>query len=716
MVTFSAAFHGYTALACMNIVDTSREILHRVRAADVPAMSEPDARDLVDELAALLRAHDHRYYVLDDPLITDGEYDELMSALSALEHEFTSLASSDSPTRRVGGEPLVRFEKARHAQPLLSLSNAFTPEDVKAWYLRCIRQIEKKTGEAMRPSVTAELKIDGLAVAITYRDGRLEIAATRGNGVVGENITRNVETIPSVPLRIPIDPARNAPETLEVRGEIYFKRSEFEKLNDRLREQSLKTYVNPRNAAAGSLRQLDPTITADRPLSFFAYSTGVVSGDLPDGQLATLNWIRELGFPTNPFVSRFDDIDDVIRFAVDWADRRDELDYEIDGVVLKIDDFKLQRILGFVSTAPRWAVAYKFPARDATTRLLDIIINVGRTGAIKPEAVLEPVEIGGVTVSQATLHNEDYILNRDIRIGDTVVVKRAGDVIPQVVNPLPDIRDGSEVEWRMPSSCPACGSDLVRLEDEADYYCISSECPAQFIRLVEHFASRGAMDIEGLGSKMAVVLVENDLVSHLSDIYRLTTDDLLSLDGFGPKRAENLIAGIEASRTRPLNCLIAALGIRHVGRTTAELIVASFASMEEIGRASIDDLAAIDGIGTVIAESIVDWFATDDNARLVSELEALGVNVFRLPEEEPASGGESAVRTKSFVLTGTLPSLSRSDASALIKRAGGTTSSSVSRKTDFVVAGENAGSKLEKAKELGVKVINETDLLRLLNP
>ena len=700
----------------MNIVDASRDLLTRVRADDFDGLPENEAGEVVRELRKLIEAHDHRYYVLDDPLITDGEYNALFQALLSLERRFPRFEASDSPTRRVGGEPLAKFEKVRHAQPLYSLSNAFTPEDILAWYQRAIRLIEKQTEKTIRPAVTAELKIDGLAISITYVNGRLQVAATRGDGMVGENITGNVETIRSVPLRVPLASNLTVPETLEVRGEVYFKRSEFDALNETLLEGSEKAYANPRNAAAGSLRQLDPSITARRPLSFFAYSTGVVSGDLPRGQFETLEWLSSLGFPTNPFVSRFDDIDEVITFAVDWVERREELDYEIDGVVIKIDDFELQRILGYVSNAPRWAIAYKFPARDATTRLLDIIINVGRTGAIKPEAVLEPVQIGGVTVSQATLHNEDYILTRDIRIGDTVIVKRAGDVIPQVVGPVTDARDGSEREWTMPRTCPACGNDLVRLEGEADYYCVSSDCPAQFIRLVEHFASRGAMDIEGLGSKLAVVLVEEGLVRHLSDIYRLTQDDLLTLEGFGPRRADNLINGINATRKRPLSRLLAALGIRHVGRTTAELIVEHFDSLAELKQTSIEELAAIDGIGTVTAESIFDWFATEDNSSLVSDLESLGVNVRRLPEESAQSDSQTKAVGKTFVLTGTLPSLSRSEATELIKRAGGKTSSSVSKNTDYVVAGENAGSKLERARELGIQILSESDLRRLLEP
>ena len=818
----------------MNIVDESRGLLAHLQEVDLGKLHQEDAGGLVERLRRAIDVHDRRYYELDDPLIADAEYDVLYEALADIEARFPHLASSDSPTRRVGGDPLTRFEKVRHPQPLLSLGNAFDEDDVRAWYDRCVRTLEKEAGITAPPAVIAELKIDGLAVALTYVDGVLTTAATRGNGFEGENITRNVETIRAIPLGIPRTGSESieAPRRIETRGEIFLRKRDFQKLNDGLAERGEKVFANPRNAAAGSLRQLDPRVTASRPLSFFAYAVGPVDGDVAESQSELLSklgelgfpidphvsrfesideaiafctewavkrdeldyeidgvvlkiddfglqevlgyvsnaprWavafkfpareattrlldivvnvgrtgaikpeavlepvnigdvaesqsellskLGELGFPIDPHVSRFESIDEAIAFCTEWAVKRDELDYEIDGVVLKIDDFGLQEVLGYVSNAPRWAVAFKFPAREATTRLLDIVVNVGRTGAIKPEAVLEPVNIGGVTVSQATLHNEDYIVSRDIRIGDAVLVKRAGDVIPQVVKPIPESRTGAEEEWRMPTHCPACGTELERLADEADYYCVSIDCPAQFIRLVEHYASRGAMDIEGLGSKMAILLVEQNIVAHLSDIYRLTADDLLTLEGFGPRRAQNLLDGIKRSKDRPLSRLLFGLGIRHVGKTTAELLVARFASLDEIGRADIETLADVEGIGPVIAESVVDWFRKDDNRRLVRELEELGVNVDRTPEEEPVTvADDSPIAGKVFVLTGTLPTLSRTEASNLIKQAGGKTSSSVSSNTDFVIAGASAGSKLEKAEALGISVLDESELLRLLN-
>ncbi len=701
----------------MNLVDETQDLLAVLEERPPDAWSEEDAGPLAERLRHVLRAHNHRYYVLDDPLIADAEYDRLMEALRRLEQRFPALQTPDSPTVRVGGPPLDRFEKVRHPQPLLSLSNAFTPDDLRAWYERCLKGLRPVHGEDVTPALIAELKIDGLAVALTYEAGRLAVGATRGDGQVGENITRNIQTIRAIPLRIPVGDGPEAPERLEVRGEVYMRKSAFEALNARLVERGDKPFANPRNAAAGSLRQLDPSVTAERPLTFFAYGLGPTTAEPPPTQHRQLAWLQTLGFPVNPHTRRFTALDDVLDYCARWTHDRDALDYEIDGVVVKIDEVAYQETLGNISNAPRWAIAYKFPAQEATTRLLDIIVNVGRTGAIKPEAVLEPVQIGGVTVSQATLHNEDYILKRDIRIGDRVVVKRAGDVIPQVVAPIPEARTGEEKPWRMPARCPACGTELVRLDGEADYYCVSADCPAQFIRLLEHYASRAAMDIEGLGARLAVQLVEAGLVRHLTDLYRLRREALLALEGFAERKADNLIRAIDASRQRPLSRLLFGLGIRHVGKTTAELLVRHFASLEALGAASREALEAIDGIGPVIAMSLVDWFAVPENRHLVDELRALGVNTERWPEEAPDGGAGEATRPldgKTFVLTGTLPTLSRSEARALIEEAGGRVTGSVSRKTDYVVAGADPGSKLTRARELGVPVLDEAALRALI--
>lgn len=703
----------------MSLLADTRQALQEVSSLFFNSIHEEAAAATAMRLRELLHAHGHRYYVLDAPLIADGEYDRLYHALQRLEERFPALQTPDSPTQRVGGEPLTKFEKVQHPEPLLSLSNAFDFGDIEAWYERCRRMLAVADIVPETIPLAVELKIDGLAVALTYQDGMLELAATRGNGTVGENITQNVKTIAAIPLHIPVR-AKNTelpvPERVEVRGEIFMRRSDFEAMNMRLAAAEEKTFANPRNGAAGSLRQLDSRITATRPLTFFAYSLGPVTGDAPTAQYDVLQWLGTLGFPVNTHARRCANLADVLAYCEQWTDARDALDYEIDGIVIKVDDFVLQRALGFIAKAPRWAIAYKFPAQEATTRLLNIIINVGRTGVVKPEAVLEPVPIGGVTVSQATLHNEDYILNRDIRIGDTVIVKRAGDVIPQVVQPVVDARNGTEQAWKMPATCPACGTALVRLPGEADYYCMAVDCPAQFIRLLEHYASRGAMDIDGLGSKMAVLLAEEGLVKRLSDVYRLTLDDLLALDRFAEKRAQNLLDGIARSKERPLARLLFGLGIRHVGQDAAERVARAFPSMTVLGEASQDVLEAIDGIGPITAESIADWFQVADNQRLIVELADLGVNLERLDTEAPLeqTALAAAVAGKTFVLTGTLPTLSRKEAKDRIKQHGGKVTGSVSAKTDYVVVGENPGSKYDKAQQLGITTLSEAQLLELL--
>jgi len=700
----------------MNVVAAARELLTELGNQDLHRFDAGRARDLADRLRSVLNITGYYYYVKDDPLISDSEYDRLFRALQNIEFQYPQLTSPDSPTHRVGGEPLDRFEKVQHSIPLLSLGNAFNVGEITAWYERCKRGLASQPGETGDPLLTAELKLDGLAVSLTYERGYLSVAATRGNGIEGENITKNIRTVHSVPLNLrsqSFSDDQPVPEYIEVRGEIYIRTDDFEDLNTRLSSEGEKTFANPRNAAAGSLRQLNPSVTARRPLSFTAYGVGRVSDATPESQYDLLTWLHPLGFPTDTHTLGRATLKQVIEFCEFWTDQRHTLDYEIDGVVIKIDDIILQQRLGNISNAPRWAVAFKFPAREATTRLSNIIVNVGRTGAIKPEAVLESVEIGGVIVSQATLHNEDYIINRDIRIGDTVVVKRAGDVIPQVVKPIIDIRVGSEQQWRMPAYCPECHSRLIRLPDEADYYCASTDCPAQFIRLVEHFAGRTAMDIEGLGSKLAVLLVREGLVSHLPDLYRLTMENLMPLEGFGEKRALNLIAGLEESKHRMLSRLLFALGIRYIGKTTAELIVRHYDSLDTLMTVERHELESIEGIGGVIAESLVDWFDISDNQRLISDLKELGVNTRRLDEELPEQLPQSGIAGKRFVITGTLAGMTRKDAQNLIKRLGGKISSSVSKQTDYLVVGENPGSKYEKARSLDVAILDETGLKHL---
>lgn len=695
------------------LVEESRHLLDRIQDWDSRGLSRESVQEHLELVRGQLNAHAHRYYVLDDPLITDGEYDRLMQHLVALEEAFPELVTPDSPSHRVGGETLAAFEKVRHPEPLLSLGNAFDADGLRAWYERCRKGLDLEEQEPL--PVTCELKIDGLAVALTYRDGVLTQAATRGDGEVGENITANARTVGAIPLRL-ASPAGIAPGLVEIRGEVFLPLSGFQKLNQAQADKGDKAYANPRNAAAGSLRHLDPKITASRPLAFYAYSLGPWDGGaVPETQAGTLQWLAALGVPINPHVRRFEDMEGAVDYCRHWAEERDSLDYEIDGVVVKVDAFARQQALGAVSNAPRWAVAFKFPAREATTRLKEIIVNVGRTGVIKPEAVLEPVGIGGVTVSQATLHNEDYIHGRDIRVGDMVVVKRAGDVIPQVVAPIVAARTGSERVWSMPERCPACDSPLERLPGEADWYCVASDCPAQFIRLVEHFVSRDAMDIEGFGTKLSVQLVESGSVQTLADIFRLEVGGLLELEGFAVKKAENLLAGIEVARGRSLSRLLFGLGIRHVGKTVAELIVAHFESIERIADAGTEQLVAIDGVGEVIAASVVDWFSQDHNRYLIEDLQSLGVNVSRLPEERGSpSGGSERVSGKTFVVTGTLDGMSRSEAQNAIKAAGGKVTGSVSARTDYLVVGQEPGSKLKKAQSLGVTILDQTQFQELL--
>ncbi len=695
----------------MSLIADTRALQDTLDDLQVESLSTEEARPLVERLRAVVRKHDHRYYVEDDPLITDAEYDRLYRRLRDLEGAFPQLKSPDSPTQRVGGEPIDEFEKHEHPEPLLSLSNAFDGEELREWYERCQRGLNDRFG-VVEPALIAELKIDGVALALTYEEGRLDVAATRGNGTVGEDVTHNIRTVPRIPLRIPVrsENGQRPPHRIEVRGEVFMRKSEFDALNERLLSEGEEPFANPRNAAAGTLRQLDPSVVARRPMSFFAFAIGPVSNGTPDTHSEELQFLEGLGLPMEEHTESFEGFEGVVDFCEYWVEHRDALDYEVDGVVVKIDRHDYREELGTIADAPRWAVAYKFPAREATTTLTDIEVNVGRTGAINPEAVLEPVEVGGVTVSQATLHNEDYIEERDIRIGDPVVVKRAGDVIPQVVRVVTDARTGDETPWSFPEHCPVCGTELVRLPDEADHFCPNSECPAQFKRLVEHFVQRDGMDVEGLGERLCYRLVDIGLIESLADLYRIEEDDLTPLEGFAEKSAHNLVSAIEASKDRPLNRLLFALGIPHVGKTVAETIVRHFSSLDELAGASRDRLVAIDGIGPKIAESIVDWFAVDENRALVAELKEVGVNVERQPHEAP-SEAEAALplADATVVMTGSLPERTRTEASEAIEQAGGTVTSSVSGNTDVLVVGESPGSKLQQAQEEGTTILRVED-------
>jgi DNA ligase (NAD+) len=694
------------------LVHAAHDVLRRLDATPADALPEVEAAALATALRPLVDVLARAYYEQDRPLVSDVEYDRLLRALQTLEDRFPHLRTPDSPTARVGGAPLEAFEKVRHAVPLLSLRNAFDAAELRAWYDRVCRGLAGVLADGERPALEAELKIDGLAVALTYEGGRLVLGATRGDGFVGENVTAHVRTVRSIPLRLP-DGAAQA--QVEVRGEVYLRKRTFEALNAALAAAGEKVFANPRNGAAGSLRQLDPRVTARRRLDFWAYGVGPVAGEAPPTQSATLDWLASLGFPVTEHRGVFEEIEAVIAFCDARERGRDALDYEIDGVVVKVDRYDYQARLGAVANAPRWAVAYKFAAREATTTLLRIAHNVGRTGVVKPVAVLEPVEIGGVTVSRATLHNADYIRGRDIRVGDRVVVKRAGDVIPQVVGPVEAARTGAEVAYEEPTHCPSCGQPLVRLGDEVDVRCVSATCPAQLRRLVQHFASRNAMDVGGLGERVAVQLVDAGLVGGLPDLYRLTAEQLLALEGFKEKRAENLLTALAQSKRRPLRRLLFGLGIRHVGETVARTLVDAYPSLDALAAAAREEVEAIHGVGPEIAQSVATWFSHDENRAVVDALRELGVNTERLPEEAPAApAAGGAVAGRLFVLTGTLPTLTREEAEGRIEAAGGRVAASVSKRTDYVVAGEAAGAKRERARALGIAVLDEAALLRLL--
>lgn len=702
----------------MSLLERTRSLGEQVRKRNPAELTRGEAISMFADLVGVLTAHSHLYHTEHNPVISDSQYDRLLQFLRDLEVIYPDSVREDSPTRRTGSNPLDSFSKVQHLEPLLSLTNTFSDSDSISWYNRCRKGLGLAESDIL--AVTVELKIDGLAVALTYRNGILDTGATRGDGRTGEDVTDNTRTVSSIPLRIPVDETRmdaadlQVPHVMEVRGEIFFNKSDFEWLNVRMAEKGLKTYANPRNTAAGSLRQLDSRVTAERPLSFYAYSLGASSTPVQGSQTAILDWFSCLGFKVNEHRRCFKSIEEVLVYCRTWSDVRDTLDYEIDGVVMKIDDRVYQGLLGSISNAPRWAIAFKFPARVESTRLRDIELNVGRTGKITPEAVLEPVEIGGVTVSQATLHNAGYILDRDIRIGDTVLVKRAGDVIPKVVQPIIEARTGSERCWQMPSVCPVCNTLLERIEGEADYYCVSSECPAQFSRLIEHFVSRDAMDIDGMGTKLALKLAEEGIIEAVDDLFKMDAAALGDLDGFADKKINNLLEALEVSKTRSFARLLFGLGIRHVGKTTAELVVARYESLEALSHATVQELMEIDGVGGVIAQSLVDWFALEENERLIISLRNLGVNTQRLVSESRRSDEDYPFAGKTFVLTGTLAGMDRKEASDRIKRLGGKITSSVSSRTDYVLAGENPGSKIAKATEHHVAVLTMDAFLDML--
>jgi DNA ligase (NAD+) len=677
-------------------------------------MSEKSVQGEVDALREQLRYHNYRYHVLDDPTVSDAEYDALLRRLRELEAQHPELLTPDSPTQRVGGAAAGGFAKVVHPQPMLSLGNAFDEADLRAWHARLLRLM----GERAELAFSVEPKIDGLAIALTYEQGLLVRGATRGDGEVGEDVTANLRTVASIPLRLHTPDAALAgmpiPASIEVRGEVYMRIADFEAMNERLAQQGAKVHANPRNGAAGSLRQKDPAITARRPLRFFAYAVGPFAGVTLAGQRQALAYLQALGLPVNPDSTYLTDFEAVIAFCRSWMARRAGLPYEVDGIVIKVDSFAQQRELGVVGKDPRWAIAYKFPAQEATSVLREIVVNVGRTGVVTPNAVIDPVTIGGVVVRNASLHNADFIAQRDIRVGDTVVVKRSGDVIPYIVGPILEKRPPDAQPYSFPERCPACGTPLERPDGEVAVRCPNfGICPAQLVRRVEWFVGRAAMDIEGIGERQAQLFVEMGLVRDVADLYAIEAHQLQGVEGFGPKRIGNLLRGIEESKRQPLERVVTALGIRFVGEAVAELLTRSFPSLDALMEASQQQLEATPGIGPSKARSVVEFFALPENRALVAKLQAAGLATTR-DVSALVAAGEGPLAGKTFVLTGTLPTLSREQAGELIARAGGKVVSAVSKKTDYVVAGEAAGAKLSKAQQLGVPVLDEDGLRALV--
>lgn len=659
------------------------------------------ARRRVDELTRALRHHDHRYYVLCQPEISDAEYDALRRELVTLETEFPSLVAEDSPTRRIGSPPSDAFATAVHGALLLSLDNAFDDAELEAWYARAVK------GLGYAPALVCEPKIDGLSVAVTYADGRLIRAATRGDGRAGEDVTANVRTIRAVPMRLLGEPS---PAHLEVRGEVFLRLKDFEAINRDLGERGSSLYANPRNAAAGTLRQKDPAVTARRPLSIYFHGLVTQRGLELQTHGDMLEALERLGLPTHPDAVRARGLQDAQRAVAALAARRHQLDHQIDGIVVKVDPLSAQAELGHTARAPRWAIAYKLPSEEQTTRLRDIVVSIGRSGAATPFAVLEPVFVGGVTIAMATLHNEHEVARKDLRIGDSVVVRRAGDVIPEVVAPVPSLRRGDERPFVMPTRCPSCGEGLVREPGHAVTRCPNLDCPAQAWGRIAHFASRGAMDVEHLGESTVRALLASGHIADAADLFTLGPEDLRGMPGFGAKSIDNLLRGIEAARHRPIDRLLIALSIPHVGATAAKRLADAFGDVEQIAVASPERLADAEGIGPTIAGAVHAYFADDRSRRLLDKLREAGV---RLRETRSVVSGPLAGKT--FVITGTLERLSREQAAARVTTLGAKVTNSVSKRTAYLVVGHSPGTKLEKATRLGVPTLSEPELMQLLH-
>jgi len=676
---------------------------------------EPEKdKERIEKLRAEINHHNYRYYVLDSPEVADAEYDGLMRELKALEEKYPQLLTPDSPTQRVGAAPVEAFGVVEHPLPLLSLGNAFSNEELVAWYNRISKLLDGR-----KFNFACEHKIDGLAVALTYVNGKLTTGATRGDGLRGEDITQNLRTVRSIPLSVPED----APPRFEVRGEVFLPRAGFEKLNRQRAEEGLPLFANPRNAAAGSVRQLDPRITARRPLDIYIYMLGWAEGKAtPPTHWETMDYLKSLGFKINPNNRLLETIEQVAEFHRTWEEKRESLRYEADGIVIKVNQLDLQVRLGDVGREPRWSIAYKFAAVEATTLLKSIEISVGRTGTLNPYAVLEPVSVGGVTIRQAALHNEDDIRRKDIRVGDNVIIRRAGEVIPEVVGPIKSKRSGKEKEFSLLDriynkvakrpACPVCGAEIFRPEGEVMYYCSNASCPAQAQQRIEHFASRGAMDIRGIGESQSAMLLKEGLVKDVSDLYYLKDkkERLLEIERMAELSVNNILAAIDKSKDRPLARVIFALGIRHVGSETAEILAGQFHGIDALAKASREGLMETESIGPKIADSIVAFFHAEENQRIIRRLKDAGVNL-----QEEAKTENLPLAGQEFVVTGRLEAFSRQEAETRIKALGGTAKDNVTRKTSYLVVGADpGGNKLSKARELGTKQINEKELISLL--
>ena len=668
--------------------------------------SSKDARQKVDALRDQIRYHEHRYYVLDDPEISDAEFDRLMNELRALEAEHPELVTPDSPTQRVGGKPREGFVKVAHSSPMLSLDNAYSEEELRDWE----RRVHELSG-ASRVDYVCELKLDGMSLALRFEGGKLALGITRGDGTVGEDVTLNVRTVRSVPLSIPAKTLAQAgvPLDFEVRGELLMPLSAFQHMNDEREDQGLPKFANPRNATAGTVRVLEPNVTASRRLDFFSYLLLVQGRTVFERHSETLKALQTAGFKVNPNHRLVHSLDQVREFINEWEAKRESLPYEIDGIVIKVDRIALQEELGYTGKAPRWAIAYKFAARSGVTQIEDILVQVGRTGKLTPVAALKPVLIGGTTVSRATLHNMDEIERLGVRIGDWVSVERGGDVIPKVVKVLEDKPRGTRI-FHMPERCPVCGGHVVRAEGEADHRCVNANCPAKLRESIRHFASRGVMNIEGMGDALVNQLVETGLVKDVADIYDLTDDKLLKLERMGKKSAQNILAEIKSSKNAPLERVIYGLGIRFVGERTAQFLAEAFGSMDALMKASEEELQQVNEIGPRVSAAIREFFDEPKNVALVERLREAGLK-FKGTKKQRAT----TLAGKTFVLTGTLNRHTRDEAKKLLEDAGGKVVGSVSKKTDYVVAGSEAGSKLDKARELGVAVISEKEMEELVS-